>query len=123
MNRFKFRYVFIYFFFVVVGGFIDYQIRKVEVGVFIGFVEVVVVFNQRVEVARQIFFRFFNGFIRGGIERNYNRIGCYRDFLRYKGVVSVNQRNVAFFEIYDGEKVCLASFRELIENGGQIGDK
>ncbi len=118
MNGLKLRHVFIHFLFAVAGGFTDHQIRKVEVGAFIGFAKAVAAFNQRAEVARQIFLRFFNGFIRGRTERNHNRTGCHRDLLRHKGAVSANQRNAALLEIHDGEKAFLASFRELIENGG-----
>lgn len=65
MDCFEFGYVFIYFFFVVVGGFFNYQVREIEVGIFIGFVEVVVVFDKWVEVVWEIFFCFFDGFIGG----------------------------------------------------------
>ena len=108
----------VHFLFAVAGGFPDHQVREIEVGAFIGFAEAVAAFNQRAEVARQIFLRFFNGFIRGGTERNHNRTGCHRDLLRHKGAVGANQRNAALLEIHDGEKAFLASFRELIENGG-----
>jgi hypothetical protein len=73
-------------------------------------------FYQRAEVTRQIFFRFFNGFVVGGAQRHHNGPGGHRDFLRHKSTVGADQRNSAFFQFHHGEKTFLAGVGELLKD-------
>ena len=66
--RLEFGHVLVHLLFAVAGGFADHQIGEIKVGAFIGFAEAVAAFNQRAEIARQVFLRLFDGFIRSGTQ-------------------------------------------------------
>ena len=68
VDRLELGHVLVHLLFTVAGGFPDPQVREIEVRAFIGFAEAIAAFDQRAEVARQIFFRFLDGFIGGGAQ-------------------------------------------------------
>ncbi len=108
MDGFKVGHVFVHLFLTVAGGFAHHQIGEIEVGAFIGFPEAVTAFYQRAQVARQIFFGFFNGFIRCRAQRNDNRARSHGNFLRHESAIGADQRYPLLFEIHDGDKTFLA---------------